>query len=185
MTVNVGTRPRWSQLRLRQSAHLRDLMAETSFSVAQLIQPLFIVEGLSGARPVAGMGDNARMGEAAALEQIARDLDAGVRHFLLFSVPTSKRGHGLSFDHARRATAAIKTRFGDTLHLWVDICLCSTTEHGHCAVLDGDGRIELGATLDALGTMAVQVAGAGADGVSPSDMMDGRTGHLRAMLDDR
>lgn len=184
MTVTTHTRAPWSQLRLRQSAHLRDMLAETTFSVAQLIQPLFIVEGLSGAEPVPGMGDNARLGEDAALEQIARDLDAGVRHFLLFTVPTAKR-RGLNFDHARRAVAAIKDRFGETLHLWVDICLCSATEHGHCAILDSDGRIDLTPTLEALADMAVSVAGAGADGVSPSDMMDGRTAHLRAALDER
>jgi porphobilinogen synthase len=150
-----------------------------------LIQPLFVVEGLSGVHPVAGMGENGRLGEDAAIEQIARDLEAGVRHFLLFPVPTLKRGHRLTFDHARRATAAIKERFGDRLHLWVDICLCASTEHGHCALLDSEGRIELTDTLDALATMAVTVAEAGADGVSPSDMMDGRTAHLRAALDTR
>jgi porphobilinogen synthase len=185
MTVTTQTRAPWSQLRLRQSTHMRDLIAETTFSVAQLIQPLFVVEGMTGTSPVPGLGDVARQGESALLEQIARDLDAGVRQFLLFSVPSSKRGHALNFDHARRATAAIKERFGNALSLWVDICLCSSTEHGHCALLDREGRIDLGPTLEALAQMAVDVAGAGADGVSPSDMMDGRTAHLRAALDDR
>lgn len=185
MTVLAETRAPWSQLRLRQSAHLRDLLAETTFSIAQLIQPLFIVEGLNGSQPVPGLGDTARMSTSAALDQIARDLEAGVRHFLLFPVPASKRARTLSFDHARRATAAVKDRFGDALCLWVDICLCASTEHGHCALLDRAGRIELGPTLDALADMAVGIADAGADGVSPSDMMDGRTRHLRAALDER
>ncbi len=185
MTVTTHTRAPWSQLRLRQSAHLRDLLAETTFSVAQLIQPLFVVEGLAGAAPVPGLGDTARLGERAALDQVARDLDAGVRHFLLFPVPAGKQARGLTFDHARRAVGAIKAQFGDALHLWVDVCLCASTEHGHCAVLDGEGRIELDATLEALADMAVGVAEAGADGVSPSDMMDGRTAHLRAALDER
>jgi porphobilinogen synthase len=184
MTVMTHTRTPWSQLRLRQSGHLRDLLAETSFSVAQLVQPLFVAEGLSGAEPVPGLGDNARLGEAAAIDQIARDLEAGVRHFLLFSVPAAKGSQQLSFDHARRAAGAIKERFGDQLHLWVDICLCASTEHGHCAVLDQNGRIALGPTLESLARMAVSVADAGADGVSPSDMMDGRTAHLRAALDE-
>jgi porphobilinogen synthase len=161
------------------------MLAESSFSVAQLIQPLFVVEGMNGATPVPGLGDNARLGEAAAREQIARDLDAGVRHFLLFHVPASKRLHDLRFDHARRVVAGIKEQFGDTLHLWVDICLCSSTEHGHCAILDRDGRIDLDPTLEALARMAVDVADAGADGVSPSDMMDGRTAYLRAALDEQ
>jgi porphobilinogen synthase len=184
VTTQSQVRVSWSQLRLRQSVHLRDMLAETGFSVAQLVQPLFIVEGASGAQPVPGLGENARLGENAALEQIARDLDMGVRQFLLFSVPATKGSHNLTFSAAARAAGAIKSRFGDRLNLWVDICLCGGTEHGHCALLDRDGRIDLGRTLDALSAMAVAVAGAGADGVSPSDMMDGRTAHLRAGLDD-
>jgi porphobilinogen synthase len=177
--------PRWSRLRLRQTAHLRDLVAETSFSIAQLIQPVFIVDDLHGSDPIPGLGDNARHGRTAALEALARDVDAGVRHFLLFSVPAEKQAHGLRWDGLARSVDAIKSRFGDALHLWVDICLCSATSHGHCALLDTGGRIDLGATLDALGEAAVTAAGAGADGVSPSDMMDGRTAHLRSALDAR
>src|SRR5262245_50754647 len=174
----------WSRLRLRQSPHLRDLTSETTFTTAHLIQPYFIVEGATGAEPIAGLGeDNARLGESAALDVIARDLDTGVKHTLLFSVPHAKAERGLRFDHGARAVAGIKKRFGDRVHLWVDICLCSSTDHGHCALLDDRGDIDLGPTLDALSCYAVAVANAGADGVSPSDMMDGRTAHLRAALD--
>jgi len=184
MTVKTQTQTPWSRLRLRQSAHVRDLVAETTFSVAQLIQPIFLVEGLTGTQPIPGLGENLRFGETAALERIARDVDAGVRHFLLFFVPGSKRRRDLRFDATGRAVAAIKHRFGDSLNLWVDICLCASTEHGHCAILDDEGRIDLGSTLEALAAMALDAAEAGADGVSPSDMMDGRTAYLRAALDD-
>jgi porphobilinogen synthase len=165
---------------------MRDLLAETTFSIAQLIQPIFVVEGLSGAEPITGMGDNARLGLDAALDQIAHDVDAGVRHALLFAVPGTKFGRApaaRAFDHVHRTVAAIKQRFGGALTLWVDVCLCSSTEHGHCAILDDAGQIDLDSTLEALAAMAVSVADAGADGVSPSDMMDGRTAHLRAALD--
>lgn len=184
MTVTAHTRAPWSQLRLRQSARLRDLLAETTFSIAQLIQPLFVVEDLPGSEPIPGLGENARMGTAAALDRVASDLDAGVTHFLLFAVPATKRPHDLRFDHVRRATEAIKERFGEALHLWVDLCLCASTDHGHCAILDRDGRIDLSPTLDALASMARGVADAGADGVSPSDMMDGRTAFIRRTLDE-
>ncbi len=89
--VLTSTRQPWSRLRLRHSPHLRDLVAETTFSVAQLIQPVFVVEDLDGSDPIPGLGDNARHGVPSALESIARDLDAGVRHFLLFAVPGTKR----------------------------------------------------------------------------------------------
>ncbi len=136
------------------------------------------------ATSIPGLGDNARHGVPSALESIARDLDAGVRHFLLFAVPGTKSERSLDFSHLAGTVGAIKSRFGDALHLWVDICLCSSTTHGHCAILDEDGGIDLDATLDALARSAVDAAEAGADGVSPSDMMDGRTARLRAALDD-
>jgi len=183
MTVTTDTRSMWSRLRLRQSAHLRDLLAETTFSVAQFIQPIFAVEGLTGAHPIPGLGDNSRLGDAAAVEQIRRDVDAGVRHALLFAVPASKATRALRFDHVKRAVDAIKAGCGETIHLWVDVCLCSSTSHGHCALFDAGGRIDLPETLDTLAAMAVAAAEAGADGVSPSDMMDGRTAHIRAALD--
>jgi porphobilinogen synthase len=182
--VVTSTRQPWSRLRLRHSSHLRDLVAETTFSVAQLIQPVFVVEGLEGSEPIPALGDNARHGTTSGLEAIARDLDAGVRHFLLFPVPSGKRTRGLEFTHLARTVDAVKSRFGDALHLWVDICLCSSTTHGHCAILDDEGGIDLDATLDALARSAVEAARVGADGVSPSDMMDGRTARLRAALDE-
>jgi porphobilinogen synthase len=181
--ILTATAPPWSRLRLRQTAILRDLVAETTFSVAQLIQPVFVVEDMDGSEPIAGLGDNARHGRASALESIARDLDAGVRHFLLFPVPRAKGDRLLDFRHLSSTVGAIKDRFGDALHLWVDLCLCAFTTHGHCALLDHAGGIDLGPTLDALAGSAVDAARAGADGISPSDMMDGRTAHIRAALD--
>jgi porphobilinogen synthase len=179
----ISTPAPWSRLRLRQSPHVRDLVAETTFSAAQLIQPVFIVEGLGRSEPIPGLGENARHGAASGLDAIAADVDAGVRHFLLFAVPEGKRSGSLTFRHLGRTVEAIKQRFDTSLHLWVDICLCSSTTHGHCAILDAQGGIDLGATLDALGSAAVEAARAGADGVSPSDMMDGRTAHIREALD--
>jgi porphobilinogen synthase len=173
----------WSLLRLRQSQAMRDLVAETTFSVANLIQPLFIVDGMTGSELIPGLGDNARLSAAAAHDVIARDLDAGVRHFLLFAVPSSKTPGVDDVSHVQRAVEAVKRPFGDRVTLWVDICLCSSTDHGHCALLDRDGGIDLPGTLGALAMMAKAAAGAGADGVSPSDMMDGRTAAIRAMLD--
>ena len=181
--VLTSTEPPWTRLRLRHTAHLRDLVAETTFSVAQLVQPYFVVEGEGAPEPIAGLGENARHSMASVLDTIAADLDAGVRHALLFAVPHAKHDRTVDRRHLSRAVAAIKTRFGDAVHLWVDICLCSSTSHGHCALLDDRGDIDLGPTLDALAELSVEAACAGADGVSPSDMMDGRTAHIRGALD--
>lgn len=182
--MTTTSRASWSRLRLRQSQHLRDLCAETVFTAAHFIQPFFVVEGLKGTEPIAGLGDdNARLSEDKMLGVIEADLAAGVRHFLMFAVPGEKRATGLSFEHAARPVRAIKRAFGDRLHLWVDICLCASTDHGHCAIVDTKGDIDLPPTLDALTQYAVAVADAGADGVSPSDMMDGRARAIRAGLD--
>ncbi len=133
----------WSRLRLRRTELLRDLVAETNFAVAQLIQPLFVVEGLAGSRALAGLGEMERHGKAAALDSIARDLDAGVRHFMLFDVPSTKHATPPDARHLASTVAAIKQRFGSSLHLWVDVCLCSATTHGHCGLLDDAGEIDL------------------------------------------
>lgn len=173
----------WSRLRLRRTEHLRDLLAETTFGVSQLIQPVFVVEGMAGSEPVPGLGDTARHGRGSALESIARDVAAGVRHFMLFTVPDGKAERQLSFAHVASSVEAIKREFGDAVHLWVDVCLCSCTTHGHCAIVDNQGGIDLDATLASLSQMAVAAAAAGADGVAPSDMMDGRVAHIRESLD--
>ena len=173
---------RWSSLRLRQSSHLRDLCAETSFTTAHLVQPIFAVEGLRAPEEIPGLDANRRLGIDAALDAIAADVGAGVRHFLLFAVPTSPAAYGA---FAARAVEAIKRRFGNGLCLWVDICLCSSTSDGHCAITGDDRRIDLDATLAALEEMTLRIADAGADGASPSDMMDGRTARLRNALDGR
>ncbi|MFN0086404.1 MAG: porphobilinogen synthase [Blastocatellia bacterium] len=170
-------------MRLRSNAHMRDLCAETQFTRAQLIQPLFIVEGLAGDEPIAGLRGTLRQRTASALRQIESDLESGVRQFLLFPVPGEKRERGFGHGFAREAIAAIHGRFGGDLCLWVDTCLCSSTTHGHCAVLDGE-RIDLDATLDELARAAAAFADAGADGISPSDMMDGRVARIRSRLDE-
>ena len=183
MSVSTVTAPRWSRLRLRQSAHLRDLCAETSFTTAHLVQPLFVVEDIDAPQPIAGLDGNERLPVAAALDRIAADVDQSVRHFLLFAVPSAKGrgGHGA---FTGRVVDAIKKRFAERICLWVDTCLCSSTDDGHCAI-HAAGRIDLPATLEALSQIAIRAADAGADGISPSDMMDGRTAFLRNALDGR
>ena len=183
MSATTTRASEYSRLRLRQSPHLRDMMAETVFTAAHLIQPLFVVEDLAAPQPISGLGDTARNDIRTAADQAARDVRNGVRHFLVFPVPARKRADGRA-PFVARAAEAIKTAVGDDAHVWMDICLCAATDTGHCAVFDARGRIDLEATLDALAGQAVAAADAGADGVSPSDMMDGRTRRLRQALDD-
>lgn len=170
-------------MRLRASQHLRDLCAETEFNRAQLIQPFFVVEGLNHEEPIAGLRGNVRHNLASALRQIEKDLKDGVTQFLLFPVPADKKESGFSHQSTHETISQIRKQFGNSLCLWVDTCLCSYTTHGHCAVLDEKG-IKLEQTLDELAKSAVAFAEAGADGISPSDMMDGRVARIRTALDE-
>jgi porphobilinogen synthase len=170
-------------MRLRSSQHLRDLCAETEFNRAQLIQPFFIVEGLNHEEPIPGLRGNVRHSTTSALRQMEKDLQDGVTQFLLFPVPADKKERGFNHASTQETIAEIRREFGKSLCLWIDTCLCSYTTHGHCAVLDEQG-IRLEETLDELAKSAVSFAAAGADGISPSDMMDGRVARIRAALDE-
>ena len=169
-------------MRLRASQHLRDLCAETEFNRAQLIQPFFVVEGLKEAEPIPGLRGNLRHNLPSALRQIEKDLKDGVTHFLLFPVSSTKKESGFDHKSTHETISQIRKQFGHGLCLWIDTCLCSYTTHGHCAVLDEKG-IKLDETLNELAKSAVAFAEAGADGISPSDMMDGRVGRIRSALD--
>lgn len=171
-------------MRLRATPQLRDLCDEVDFTTSQLIQPLFVVEGLQGTSAIPGLTGNDRMDIDAAVRQVGSDLEHGVRHFILFPVPAAKGRREFRHDFTARAIAAMRAAHGRAFTLWVDTCLCSYTEHGHCCVFGDRDELDLDATLAELARSAVAFAAAGADGVSPSDMMDGRTGHLRAALDD-
>ncbi|MDX6306100.1 MAG: porphobilinogen synthase [Blastocatellia bacterium] len=171
-------------MRLRGSQHLRDLCAETEFNRAQLIQPFFVVEGLGEDEPIAGLRGNVRHSVASALKQIEKDLADGVTQFLLFPVPAEKKDDQFTHRLTRETISEIRRQFGNNLCLWIDTCLCSYTTHGHCAVMHDNG-IDLSATLDELANSAVAFAEAGADGISPSDMMDGRVARIRKALDEK
>ena len=171
-------------MRLRATPHLRDLCAETEFNRAQLIQPFFVVEGLAQEEPIPALRGNVRHNIPSALKMIEQDLANGVTHFLLFPVPAEKKESGFSHDATQKTISEIKRQFGESVCLWIDTCLCSYTTHGHCAVLDEKG-IKIDETLNELANSAVAFAEAGADGISPSDMMDGRVARIRAALDAR
>lgn len=169
--------------RLRANNHIRDLAAETEFNSAQLIQPLFVVEGVAKEEAIPGLGETKRQSIEAALAQVERDLGRGVSQYILFPVPAQKRESNLSFDFGAKAVHEIKKRFQADVQLWVDTCMCSFTSHGHCCLFHVDGRPNHEATLAELARGALLYAESGANGISPSDMMDGRIAKIRSTLD--
>ena len=161
-------------------------MRETVLEPRHLIYPLFIEEGLQGRSPIESMPGVDRLGIEAAVEEAAECARLGIPGVLLFGIPSHKdeEGTGAYDDEGivQLATRAIKAAHPDLLVI-TDLCLCEYTSHGHCGVLR-DGQVVNDETLDLLARTAVSQAEAGADLIAPSDMMDGRIGHLRAALDD-
>jgi len=169
--------------RLRATQALRDMVSEIGFGQSQLIQPLFLAEGISKEEPLSGLPGTSRHTQATLLAQVEKDMAAGVRQFLLFPVPAQKSDRNFAADFVGTALQKMRERAGTNATIWVDTCLCSYTKSGHCHVHDKGGRQDLGATLSALSALALTYVKNGADGVSPSDMNDGRVAHLRATLD--
>ncbi len=171
-------------MRLRKSQQIRDLCDEVEFTTSHLIQPLFAVDGIQGEKPITGLTGNNRMDIESTVRQMGSDIENGVRHFILFPVPSDKGKKNFNHKFTAKTISALRKAHGNAFTLWVDTCLCSYTEHGHCCVFGDDQEIDLDATLDELSRSAVAFAEAGADGISPSDMMDGRTGAIRQALDE-
>src|ERR687894_332348 len=173
--------------RLRRTGLLRGLVRETELTPAHLVSPMFVRHGLDGRAPIASMPGVDHLSISAAAEEATEAAALGIPAVMLFGLPATKdaEGSGAWDDEGvvQLATRAIKAEHPELLVI-PDLCLCEYTSHGHCGVLRDDGVVDNDATLDLLARTAVSQAGAGADIVAPSDMMDGRVGRLRAALDD-
>ena len=170
--------------RLRQDEHVRALTREVQLQVDQLIQPCFVAEGIKGPAAVPGLTDVRQETPDSLLRQTEADLRAGVRAFLLFGVPQVRAVSNIDWSFTAGQIRALKARFGKDIWLAADVCLCSSTPHGHCGVLNPEGdHLDNNASVQELTAAAVAYAQAGADCVAPSDMMDGRIGSIRRALD--
>lgn len=181
--MNIIRRPR----RNRQSAVLRDLVQETQLSTNDFILPLFIIEGQNTRTEVLSMPGIYRHSVDLLLDEIGECVDLGIRAFDLFpNLPDAKKDRtateatnpdGLYLSAIR----AVKDRFPDVV-IMTDVAMDPYSSDGHDGLVE-NGKILNDPTLEILGHMAVAQARAGADIVGPSDMMDGRVGHIRTMLD--
>ena len=175
--------------RLRMSPILRDLVAETRLDPRMFVQPHFVVPGDGISEPIGAMPGIDHESVDRLVETVGRDLELGIRSVLLFGVPdeTVKRPDGSAAaaedNLVSTAVTALKEKFGEQLVVITDVCLCAYTDHGHCGLIV-DGKVDNDSTLPHLAAMALSHARAGADVVAPSDMMDGRVGAIREMLDD-
>ncbi len=173
--------------RLRRTPLIRELVREVAVSKSDLIQPLFVEEGLSKNVPISSMPGQTRF-SFSSLEKEAIGLkDRGVRSVLLFGIPKHKDDNGSdAYDPegiVQKSIESLKGQLDDEIVIGTDVCLCQYTSHGHCGIVR-DGLVENDSTLKRLADTAVSHARAGADLVAPSAMIDGQVAAIREGLDD-
>lgn len=172
--------------RLRYNPLVRDLVRETLISKNDLIYPLFVVPGENVKKEVRSMPGVFNLSIDKLVEECKEVASLGIPAVILFGIPEHKdeTGSDAYNDNGiiQRAIRAIKKEVKNLLVI-TDVCLCEYTSHGHCGVLRGD-EILNDETVDLLVKEAVSHAGAGADVIAPSDMMDGRIGAIRRGLDE-
>lgn len=173
--------------RLRSSTALRRLVAETSLSVDDLVAPLFVREGIAAPVPVASMPGVEQHTEASLHKEVERLVNLGVPAVLLFGIPAAKDATGSQAWHSdgivQVALRSLKQSFGNEIVLMADLCVDEYTDHGHCGIVDANGRVDNDATLAIYADVASAQAEAGADVVAPSGMMDGQVAAIRGALD--
>lgn len=180
--MNLIQRPR----RLRNGSVLRSMVRETRISADTLIYLMFVIEGTNIKEEIATMPGQYRW-SIDRMDEILQELtDAGVKSVLLFGIPKKKDEIGSSAwaedGIVQQAIRHIKQQFPQ-FYVITDVCMCEYTSHGHCGILCGHS-VDNDQTLEVLAKTALSHVQAGADMVAPSDMMDGRVGKIRAILDE-
>ena len=172
--------------RLRKNAALRDLFRETHLSKNDFIFPLFVIEGVGVKREIGSMPNIFQMSVDVAVKECEELLRLGIKAVILFGIPEHKDELGSgAYDQngiIQKSVRAIKKEFPEMLVV-TDVCLCEYTSHGHCGVVE-NGDVQNDATLELLAKEALSHAQSGADIIAPSDMIDGRVGKIRRIMDE-
>jgi porphobilinogen synthase len=173
--------------RLRATAALRDMVAETHLHPRQIVAPLFVREGIDAPHPITSLPGVVQHTRASLVDEVRQLADLGVGGVILFGVPAAKDDIGSgAFDPdgiVQLALADVREAVGDRMVVMADLCVDEYTDHGHCGILDGHGSVDNDRTLDVYARIAVAQATAGAHVVAPSGMMDGQVGVIRGALD--
>ena len=178
--------------RLRASKAIRDLASETKLDKQSLVLPYFIVDGKGIKREIKSMPGIYHFSPDMLAADVADAYMKGIRTILLFGVSDKKESHAepaYAPDNAvERAIRILRKEFSpndnsENLTIMTDVCVCGYTPHGHCGIVDENGRVDNDKTLPLLINMAENHAEAGADFVAPSAMMDGQVGAIRDALD--
>jgi len=172
--------------RLRKNPIIREMVAETRLSKNMFIYPYFIVPGKKIVHKIDAMPGIDHFSVDELLKDVEKGLKVGVNKLLLFGVGEEKtKDASSSFSNNSvivKAIKELKKNFGEDLYVITDVCVCAYTTHGHCGILHDD-YVHNDSSVEVLAKMALAHAQAGADMVAPSDMMDGRVGAMRNLLD--
>jgi porphobilinogen synthase len=173
--------------RLRRTPLIRELIREVKLDRSDLIQPIFVEEGLKTEASIASMPGQHRQAPTTMAREVGRLVNKGVKSIILFGIPGVKDEIGsAAYDPngvVQRTIQDLKDQYGDELVVLTDVCMCQYTSHGHCGLVS-DGQVDNDATLPKLAEIAVSHARAGADIVAPSAMIDGQVKTIRQALDD-
>ena len=174
--------------RLRRTPALRRLVAETRVSVDDLIVPLFVREDADAPQQISSLPGVLQHTRDSLRKEVHELADMGVPAVILFGLPATKDAEGSQAWHpdgiVQVALRDLRGDMGDDLAIMADLCLDEYTDHGHCGVIDAEGRVDNDATIDLYAQVAVAQAEAGADVVAPSGMMDGQVAAIRDALDE-
>ncbi|WP_156761268.1 porphobilinogen synthase [Microbacterium karelineae] len=173
--------------RLRQSAPVRRLMAETHLVPSQLVLPMFVREGITEPQPISSMPGQSQHTLDSLRRAAVEAAEAGIGGVMLFGVPAVRDAVGSGADDPEGilnvATTAVREEVGVALVVQTDLCLDEFTDHGHCGVLAADGSVDNDATLERYAAMGVAQARAGSQLLGLSGMMDGQVAPVREALD--
>lgn len=177
--------PSYRGRRTRKSEGIRKMVRETAVLPADLVYPLFVVEGLEKKREIKSMPGQYHHGLRSLLEEVKAVAACGIKGVMLFGIPKKKNEVGEEAYNpqgvVQQAVRAIKKKIPEMCVI-TDVCLCEYTSHGHCGILK-DQQVDNDVTIEVLAQVAATHAAAGADLVAPSDMMDGRVAAIRGHLD--
>lgn len=171
--------------RLRKNEIIRRMIRETHLRPENFILPLFVCPGKGIRKAISSMPGNFQLSIDQLIEEVKEAKSLGIPGVILFGIPEKKDemgSEGYAEDGiVQRAVREIKEKV-DGILVITDVCLCEYTSHGHCGVVK-DNDVVNDVTVELLARQALSHAKAGADMVAPSDMMDGRVGAIRKILD--
>lgn len=173
--------------RLRTTAGMRNLVAETRLHPAELVLPVFVAEGAVDPRPIPSMPGVLQHSRSSLVDAIQQASELGVGAVMVYGVPLTKDARGTgALDPDGILAQAVRwcVEASPGLPVIADLCLDEFTDHGHCGVLDANGRVDNDATLVQYAAMAGVLAEAGSAILGASGMMDGQIGAVRAALDE-